>query len=223
MKHTILIVEDNVDTAKNIQLFLEHHGMTCLVSYSGAEGIEAFVSGKFDLVMLDIMLPDGDGFYVCEQIRQYSDVPIIMLTAKVSDDDLTKGLAIGADDYIRKPYSNKEMVARVKAHLRRHVKNEELLIVGPYQHNIANQSISVDGKELALTRTECKLLVQLLSSPARVFSREQLFLLVFEDTHESFERTIDVHLHNIRKKVTQTGLEVHGIKSVYGIGYKLEI
>ena len=197
--------------------------MHCALAHSGAEGIAQFTAGKFDLVILDVMLPDGDGYQVCNKIRQHSDVPIIMLTAKVQDDDLALGLETGADDYIRKPYSNKELVARVKAHLRRHVNKEQQTVVGPYLHDKLSQSITVQGSQLDLTRTEYKLMVHLLCSPGQVFSREQLFLTVFEHTHESFERTIDVHLHNLRKKIAQAGLAQHGIKSVYGMGYKLDI
>jgi len=223
LTHSILIVEDNIETAKNILLYLDFHGFACDLVHSGSLAIEQFHCQQYDLVILDVMLPDVNGHDVCKHIRQTSDVPIIMLTAKVQDQDLSTGLEVGADDYIRKPYSNKELVARVKAHLRRYKKTETSDKLGPYSLNQAGHSISVNGKELTLTQTEYKLMTLLLKSPGQVFSREQLFLSLFEHTSESFERTIDVHLHNLRKKITQLGLQQHGIKSVYGIGYKLEI
>lgn len=216
------MVEDNVETATNIRLFLEHNEFQCELAHTGTAGIEQFKPDMHDLVILDIMLPDLTGYEVCKHIRQFSQVPIIMLTAKVTDQDLSVGLDIGADDYIRKPYSNKELVARVKAHLRRYRNHGQSSGVGPYVNNTTNQTIAVNGNPLTLTGTEYKLMNVLLASPGRVFTREQLYIAVFEHTHESFERTIDVHLHNLRKKIQKAGLIEHGIKSVYGSGYKLD-
>lgn len=223
MKHKILVVEDNVDTATNIRLFLEHNDYLCELVHSGTAAIEQFVPTEHDLVILDIMLPDLSGHEVCSYIRKISTVPIIMLTAKVTDQDLSNGLDIGADDYIRKPYSNKELIARVKAHLRRYHNLTDSNKTGSYEISNINQSIKVNEVELALTVTEYKLMAMLLASPGRIFSREQLYLAVFENTHDSLERAIDVHLHNLRKKIQKAGLREHGIKSVYGSGYKLEM
>lgn len=217
-----MIIEDNLETAKNIQLFLEHHHFNCMLTHTGQSGIKAFQSSHYDLVILDIMLPDGNGFQVCELIRQSSQVPIIMLTAKIAEQDLIKGLNCGADDYIKKPYSNKELVARVQAHLRRNTKSKAVEL-GPYRMNVEQRSLKVNDKELNLTRSEFQFAQALLQQPGRVFSREQLFDQVNEETSESFDRVVDVHMHNLRKKIKAAGISDHKIKSVYGIGYKLDM
>lgn len=222
LKRNILIIEDNIETAKNISLFLEHSGLQCHLAHSGQQGLSSFSTLKIDLIILDIMLPDGDGYHVCKTIRETSDVPIIMLTAKVSESSLVKGLNSGADDYVKKPYSNKELVARVQAHLRRSG-NSELLELGPYSLDLVKRVVLVNDVLLQLTKSEFELARILLQQPGRVFSREQLFDQVNDETSDSFDRTLDVHMHNLRKKVTQAGLKEHKIKSVYGIGYKLDI
>lgn len=219
----ILIVEDNLETAKNIQLFLTHHGYQCHLATTGKSAIEHASQNTYDLIVLDVMLPEGNGLIVCKTIRMTSNVPIIMLTAKVEEKDLISGLNAGADDYIKKPYSNKELVARIKTHLRRYLGTEDILQVGPYTLNKESRSVSANGHVLKLTRTELELLSLLLNQPNRVYSREHLISLACPHPEESFDRTVDVHFHNIRRKIKTTGLAEHGISAVYGIGYKLNI
>ena len=230
-KINILVIEDNIDTAQNIKLYMEHNGFNCTVVHCGLLGVEAFVKGGHDLVVLDRMLPGLDGIAVCKQIRKLSNVPIIMLTAKISDHDLVDGLSSGADEYVKKPYSNKELIARVKAHLRRSESlvavTEDVVHIADYSINKRACIIQFNQQTLTLTKTEYLILAKLLSSPRQVFTREQLFLAAFDSTHESIDRTIDVHLHNLRHKVakiaSQSNNTKHGIKSVYGMGYKLDI
>ena len=227
----ILVIEDNIETAKNIKLYLEHNQLCCDLVHSGTEGVEAFFAKQYDLVILDRMLPDLNGVAVCEKIRKESDIPIIMLTAKITDNDLIDGLGAGADEYVKKPYSNKELVARVKAHLRRSESNNNSVNrgnqssqnIGYYVLNSKACTIKSNEKELALTKTEYLIFEKLLNFPGQVFSREQLFLCAFDSSHESIDRTVDVHLHNLRAKINKSGVEQHGIKSVYGLGYKLDI
>lgn len=217
----ILVIEDNIDTAQTIKLYMQHNEFDCDIVHSGAKGLLMFEQGSFDLVILDRMLPDLNGVLVCEHIRQSSNVPIIMLTAKVSDSDLVDGLTAGADEYVKKPYSNKELVARVKAHLRRSEGRNETHTLGFFTLDKQACTVSVSGQVMTLTKTEYLIMQCLLLSPGQVFSRDQLFETAFGNTHESIDRTVDVHLHNLRKKIVNAGQKQHGIQSVYGLGYKL--
>ena len=185
-----------------------------------------FENLKPDLVLIDRMLPDMDGAKVCRQIRQISDVPMLMLTGKVSSQDLVDGLEAGADEYIKKPFSHVELMARIKAHLRRTKASKQthtIKTVGNYQIDAKAKQISFAQHKLKLTKTEYDLLCKLLSYPERVFTREQLFTSVFNYNSESTDRTVDVHLHNVRRKIEATGVNRHGITAIYGIGYKLNI
>nr|WP_279382621.1 response regulator transcription factor [Acanthopleuribacter pedis] len=215
-----MIVEDNVETARNICLYMEHHGFSCQVTASGAAAVALAKQMPFDLVILDVMLPDLDGFSVCEQIRAQSDMPIIMLTARAESGDLVEGLQRGADEYVKKPYSNKELVARVKAHLRRRQPAATARRIGPFEIDDAAFSARCLDQSLRLTRTEFRLLAAMVRAPERVFSRDQLCRLGLEDPAASGDRGIDVHIHNLRRKITHAGLVNHGITAVYGLGYK---
>ena len=221
-KQRILVFEDNVETARNIRLYLEHHGYHCEISHTGSAGLALLLKEHFHLVILDIMLPDMDGYRICERIRRSSDLPIIMLTARVEDRDLVKGLGRGADDYIKKPYSNKELVARVQAHLRRYAPKGDQARVGPFEWCPGDRRIRHGDRDLGLTKTEYLLFQCLLQAPGRIFSRDQLCDICFDEHGENLDRTIDVHIHNLRKKITAAGLKRHGIKTVYGLGYKWE-
>ncbi len=216
----LLIVEDNPETARNICLYMEHQGFVCTVTASGAAAVALAKQGAFDLVILDVMLPDLDGFAVCAQIRETVDVPIIMLTARVESGDLVQGLDCGADEYVKKPYNNKELVARVKAHLRRRRAPARYQDIGPLRIDAAGRRIFHADRDLGLTRTEYRLLVALIQAPERVFSRDQLAVIGFEEPSGVADRTVDVHIHNLRRKLTRAGMEQHGISAVYGMGYK---
>lgn len=216
----LLIVEDNPETARNICLYMEHQGFDCTVTASGAAAVALAKQESFDLVILDVMLPDLDGFAVCAQIRETGDVPIIMLTARVESSDLVQGLDCGADEYVKKPYNNKELVARVKAHLRRRQPSTRVLQVGPLHIDAAGRRIFHESCDLGLTRTEYRLLAALIQAPERVFSRDQLAVIGFDEPSAVADRTVDVHIHNLRRKLTAAGMEKHGLSAVYGMGYK---
>lgn len=221
--YRVLVIEDNEETAKNIRLYLTHHGYQCQLTHSGAAGLAMFAQERFHLIILDIMLPDLNGYEVCERVRQKSDIPIIMLTAKVTDGDLVHGFEQGANDYVKKPYSNKELMARVKAHLRGYAPENEPQQIGPFALDKEKCLISFEKTPLKLTKTEFLLFQCLLEAPGRVFSRDHLCTVCFADTHESIDRTVDVHVHNLRKKILRAGLKKHGVTSVYGLGYKWEL
>ena len=221
---TILVIEDNQDTLDNLSLFLEHQGYFCICATTGSQGLANFENFKPDLVLLDRMLPDGDGAKICKQIRRVSGIPILMLTGKVGSQDLVDGLEAGADEYIKKPFSHVELMARIKAHLRRikaPKQTHTIKTVGKYQLNVNAKLISFEDRKLKLTKTEFDLLSKLLSHRECVFTREQLFTAVFNYNAESSDRTVDVHLHNVKRKISAISQSHHGITAIYGVGYKL--
>ena len=219
-KQHILIIEDNAETTKNIRLYLEHHGFACLVAHLGSAGLALLEQSAIDLVILDVMLPDMSGLEVCRRIRTRSKVPVIMLTARVGSGDLVDGLDSGADEYVKKPFINKELVARVKAHLRRTPARQAPRKAGPFEICPEKHQVLLDQRNLDLTKTEFMLFQALLSAPERVFSRERLCAICGDEAQIAVDRAVDVHIHNIRKKVSAAGLKDHGITSVYGLGYK---
>ncbi|TDF35802.1 response regulator transcription factor [Alteromonadaceae bacterium M269] len=177
-------------------------------------------------MLIDRMLPDMDGASVCTKIRQTSDVPVLMLTGKVSSQDLVDGLEAGADEYIKKPFSHVELMARIKAHLRRtkvSTQTNTIKAVGSYQIDAKAKQISFAKHKLKLTKTEYDLLYKLLSYPECVFTREQLFTAVFNYNSDSSDRTVDVHLHNVKRKISAISQSHHGITAIYGVGYKLSL
>ncbi len=207
-------------------MFIEHQGYSCICAATGSQGLTNFENFKPDLVLLDRMLPDSDGANVCQQIRQTSGVPILMLTGKVGSQDLVDGLEAGADEYIKKPFSHIELMARIKAHLRRTKVSKQthtIKTVGNYQIDAKAKQISFAKHKLKLTKTEYDLLYKLLSYPERVFTREQLFTAISNYNAESSDRTVDVHLHNVKRKISAISQNHHGITAIYGVGYKLSL
>lgn len=218
----ILIVEDEEKIATLLRDYLEKSGYRSSMLDRG-DGVIAFVRNKApDLILLDIMLPGLDGMEVCREIRKFSSVPIIMITAKVEEIDRLLGLEIGADDYICKPFSPREVVARVKAVLRRMrpVPDEKVLSTGSITLNEEMRQVMVAGQELKLTPSEFKLLKVMMSRPNRVFSRNDLVNLVQGYEFEGYDRTIDTHIKNLRKKIAKLLPDQEIISSVYGEGYK---
>ncbi len=223
-KGEILIVEDEVAIADIVVDYLKRDGFGVEHRVDGGE-VQALVStGRFALILLDVMLPGLDGFELCRALRKTSAIPIIMMTARVEEIDRLIGLELGADDYICKPFSPREVVARVKAVLRRHAPNEQ-------QQKEPNRPLEIDqdsfivrlyGKKIDLTPSEFKLFAALGTKPGRVWSRAQL-LDVFSGEKDVFDRTIDSHVKNIRKKIAQFFPDIDLIQSVYGIGYRIEI
>ena len=218
----ILIIEDEPKIANVVKSYLEREGFVASIAETGEKALR-LIKESYDLIILDLMLPDIDGESICTAIREISDIPIMMLTAKSSEDDRVKGLGIGADDYIVKPFSARELVARVKAHLRRTKKNDDrILSFNRSLLKIDTQSMEVikGGRRIALTHTEFKMLVTLSERPQHVFSRSQLVNIVQGFDFEGYDRVIDAHMKNIRHKIEDDPQKPVFIKTVYGAGYK---
>jgi DNA-binding response OmpR family regulator len=221
-REKILIVEDEKRISDILQAYLEREGYQVTVASTGKSAIKILSDG-FDLVILDLMLPDIDGETICASLREISDIPIIMLTAKSSEDDRVKGLGIGADDYVVKPFSAKELVARVKAHLRRTLSskkkilsfNKEILTINPLTREVTKR-----GHPVSLTSTEFKILLSFAEKPQIVFSRSQIINIVQGFDFEGFDRVIDAHIKNLRQKIEDNTRKPLFIKTVYGSGYK---
>jgi two-component system alkaline phosphatase synthesis response regulator PhoP len=218
----VLVVDDDVKTVELVKLYLERDGYQVLTAYDGIEALRSARKSRPDLIVLDLMLPDIDGFEVCRILRHESDVPIIMLTAKSTDQDKLTGLGLGADDYVTKPFSPKELAARVRAVLRR-IPGErvpEEIRSGELSMNFIKHEAWFAGRPLDLTSVEFKLLGVLASEPGRVFSRTSLIEEALGYDFEGFDRTIDVHVLNLRRKLELDPSHPRYIKTVYGVGYK---
>ena len=220
-KSQILLVEDEAMIAQVQQAYLQNAGYLVHWHDKGDAVIEAVKIQKPDLVLLDIMIPDKkgrDGVALCQEIREFSDVPIMMITAKVEEVDRLIGFENGADDYLCKPFSPKEMVARVKALLRRRVAGstgQSAFVFDP-----AAQVIRYGEQKLDLTPTELRLFNTLLAQPERVFSRDQLIAQAYHDNLDVFDRAVDSHIKNLRKKIAAVLPDVDVVQSVYGMGYR---
>ena len=218
----VLVVDDDVKTVELVKLYLNRDGYRVLTAYDGIEALRLARESHPDLIVLDLMLPSIDGLQVCRTLRDESDVPIIMLTAKTTDQDKLIGLDLGADDYVTKPFSPRELAARVRAILRRlpgergpaEIKHSELTI------NFVKHEAYITGRSLNLTPTEFKILGVLVKEPGRVFNRAQLIEKAFGYDFEGFDRTIDVHILNLRRKLEPDPSHPRYIKTVYGAGYK---
>ena len=223
---TILIVEDETRLASILADYLHASGFA---SHQLAEGlgVAAWVrEHRPDLILLDLMLPGRNGMDICKDIRSFSAVPIIMVTARVEEIDRLLGLELGADDYICKPYSPREVVARVKTILRRCRPQRELQVLDAESPLIVDESrfqASWRGKLLDLTPAEFRLLKTLSHEPGKVFSREQLLNHLYRDHRVVIDRTVDSHIKNLRRKLTETGGQEDPIRSVYGVGYRLDL
>ncbi|MFW2589389.1 response regulator [Sagittula sp. SSi028] len=217
----ILIVEDEIALANILRDYLEAADMQVTHLSTGGEATERALSDTVDLVVLDLMLPEVDGLTICRQVRAASDVPIIMTTAKVEEIDRLLGLELGADDYMCKPFSPRELVARIKAVLRRRPSSTDTQ-VDRLMLDRESWRATVDGQRVDLTPREFRLLDTLSARPGRVFSREQILDLAFPDDADVFDRTIDSHIRNIRRKLAAVAEDFSPIRSVYGVGYAYE-
>ncbi len=222
----ILLVEDEKTIREAVVAYLEREGYWVTAVGDGRQAIEQFAKHRFDLVVLDLMLPEVSGEQVCRVIRDASDVPIIMLTAKGETEDRVAGLELGADDYLVKPFSPRELVARVRALLRRaHVDEEpqrDRLVFGTLEIDTAGHKAFVDGEEIDLTASEFKLLTTLARYPGRVYSRMELVEKVLGYDFEGYERTIDSHVKNLRAKLRDDPREPTFIYTVHGVGYRFD-
>ena len=220
---TILIIEDEIELVRVLRSYLEQANFTVLSAVQGDTGLNLWVNKHPDLVILDLNLPGMDGLDVAREMRRKSDTPIIMVTARVEETDRLIGLELGADDYITKPFSPREVVARVRAVLRRaglpRAKNN-VLRSGSLEIDLDAHTVSREEETIDLTPTEFKLLETLASQPGRVFSRLQLLEESQGDAYEGYERTIDAHIKNLRGKIEPDTKNPYYIETVFGIGYR---
>ncbi|NOU50382.1 response regulator [Pseudoalteromonas sp. JBTF-M23] len=218
--HHILIVEDDFDIAEQLILFFKASGFETSHIADGGLVVDWVKLNQPDAIVMDIMLPNQDGVECMKQIRQFSMVPIVMVTAKVAEADRLKGLEFGADDYVCKPFSAAELVMRIKAILRRCTPNEQTQ--QKVAVNESELSICIVGKPLVLTKVEFDIFLLLYKAPSRVFSRQQILDLIQPDNFDISDRVIDSHIKNIRKKIKQLGFCAKLIGSVYGAGYRYD-
>lgn len=224
----ILVVDDEAKILKMVSDYLEAVGFEVTGAPDGITALKKYRETEFDLIVLDFMMPGIDGIDVIRRIREDSSVPIVMLTARAEENDKLMGLEIGADDYIVKPFSIKELAARIRAVLRRAGKGGELnsqsaekIKYSNLEMNTVKRSLTRDGEAIDLTMVQFELLKALLLSPGRVFTRGDLLGVLQEASYESYERTIDVHIKNIRKAIEPVPSDPQYILTVWGVGYKL--
>ena len=217
----ILIVDDEIKITQVIKAYLDKEGYNCIVANNGEQALEYFYNNNFDLIILDRMIPDISGEDICKKIRETSMVHIIMLTAKIEDDDRIDGFNIGCDDYVCKPFNVKELVLRVKAVFRKMGENKDILkFSDELEINMLSHNVKVRGESVILTNTEYKILLLLAKNPSRVFSREQLLELTIDEHYEKMDRIIDAHIKNLRQKIELDTKKATIIQTVYGVGYK---
>ena len=220
---TILIIEDEVNLNKILSDYLRHNGFLPISTHTGKEGLTQWQEARPDLILLDLNLPDMDGLDVARTLRKSSQTPIIMVTARQEELDKLIGLELGADDYISKPFSPREVVARVKAVLRRckgQNDNEEIIRLGEISIDLDSHTVELKGVKLDLTPAEFNLLFQLACRPGKVFTRIELLQATQGACYIGYERTIDVHIMNLRHKIRQIDPDRCYIQTVFGQGYR---
>lgn len=226
MSAKVLIVDDDKNICELLRLYLEKDGYATVIANNGDEAVKAFNAQEPDIILLDVMLPKLDGWQVCREIRKTSQVPIIMLTAKGETFDKVFGLELGADDYITKPFDSKEVVARIKAVMRRGVKAAEnadkVVKYDKLVINLTNYELWVDGKQIDTPPKELELIYHLASNPNRVFTRDQLLDAVWSFDYYGDSRTVDVHVKRLREKLEGVS-DKWSLKTVWGVGYKFEV
>lgn len=221
---TIAIVEDEPKLASILEDYLQADGYQTQCYGDGSVALQSLLENPVDFILLDLMLPGTDGMEICREIRKVSNVPIIMITAKIEEIDRLLGLEIGADDYVCKPFSPREVVARVKTVLRRTAisNNQESPNEAYFRLDESTASVHIGQQECSLTSVELNLLKTLQSSPGRIFNRNQLMTRIYPDNRIVSDRTIDSHVKKLRQKLEALDAEQQYIHSVYGIGYKFE-
>ena len=225
VKTKILVVDDEAKIVEVVKAYLEAEGFEVFEASNGREAFKVFAEAEPDLVLLDLMLPDVTGEEICIQLRKTSRVPIIMLTAKVTEDAVLRGLEIGADDYVTKPFSPKQLMARVKALLRRSEDDKGLMAHtllsedGELKVDLYRHQVKIGGFAASVTPNEFNILSLLIRNPHRVFSREELIEKCFGDEYDGFDRVIDTHIKNLRQKIEEDPRDPKYIKTVHGVGY----
>jgi len=219
----ILIVEDDANTASLVKTYLEREGFSTITAADGEKALRLAKQQKPGFVILDIMLPKVDGWEVCRQLRTFSNVPVLMLTAREEEIDRVTGLSLGADDYVVKPFSPRELVARVKAILRRvhstSVEKSEKLVYGRLELDLEKHRVSLHGRTVNLTATEYKLLQTLMQAPGRVFSRNELLDVLYKRGEIVVDRVVDVHIGKLRQKLEIQPSQPRYILTARGFGY----
>ena len=226
MEYTVLGADDEVEILDSLELFLGKEGIRLIKADNGISALELFKEKKPNMLLLDVMMPGLDGFSVLRKVREISHVPVIMLTAKAEDYDKILGLELGADDYISKPFNPMEVVARIKAQLRRnydyHEKFDKVYKAFGIELNTDAKSVTAGGESIALTGTEYKILELLMPHPGHIFTKQQISEYVWENDYAADDSTIMVHISNLRNKLKKADKEASMIKAVKGLGYKFE-
>ena len=224
----ILVCDDEKDIVNALRIYLEAEGYDCLCCYSGCDAIEALEKNDVQLILLDIMMPGMDGIAVINKIREWSNVPVIFLSAKAEDTDKILGLNLGADDYVTKPFNPVELMARVRSQIRRYTRlggspeHEEIYRVGGIVLDDLKKTVTLDDEEIKLTPTEYEILRLLLKNPGRVFRPDAIYRAVRNEEPYGAEASIAVHIRHLREKLEIDPAEPRYIKAVWGQGYKLE-
>ena len=223
----ILVVDDDKNICEIIRLYLEKEGFEVIIANDGQQAVELFKEKTPSVVVLDVMMPKMDGFQVCREIRRVSSIPVIMLTAKGETFDKVLGLELGADDYMVKPFENKELVARIKAVLRRYEPKDDAdkeIIYPNIVINLTNYELKINGDVIDIPPKELELLYYLATNPNKVFTREQLLETVWGFDYFGDSRTVDVHVKRLREKLDLAGPDQNWqLKTVWGVGYKFEV
>ena len=224
----VLIVEDDPHTRELVRVYLDREGHDVLTAENGIDGLRVAREEAPDIILLDLMLPGMDGRDVCQSLRVESDVPIVMLTARVQEGDRLEGFDLGADDYITKPFSPREVVARIRAVLRRAARDRQdeerqmgELAIGDVRVDLRNRSVTSGEADVKTTPTEFRLLTLFAKEPGRVFTRDQIIERAFGYDYDGFDRTVDVHVSSLRRKLEATNGGKRIIHTVYGVGYRV--
>jgi DNA-binding response OmpR family regulator len=222
----LLLVDDDPDLLYTLEKYLQQAGYNTVIANNGKSAIDVFDTEKPEAALIDVMMPEMDGFEVVKKIRSVSTIPIILLTARSDETDKIVGLELGADDYVTKPFSPREVVARIKTIMRRgnpnQQENQSEITIGAITVDKNTRSVTRENFPIQLTKTEFDILVTLMESPEQVFTRDQIIDKVLGYTYEGFERTIDAHVRNLRKKIEPDANNPNYIKTVFGVGYKIE-
>lgn len=225
MANKVLVVDDEKLIVKGLKFSLEQDGMEVDAAYDGQEAVDKIRDNDYDMVLLDIMLPVIDGMQVCQQVREFSQVPIIMLTAKGDDMDKILGLEYGADDYITKPFNILEVKARIKAILRRNSKkempksNSSVIVAGDMRVDCDGRRVYISGKEINLTAKEFDIIELLIKNPGKVYGRDALLKIVWGEDYPGDARTVDVHVRRLREKIEENPSEPKYVHTRWGVGY----
>ena len=230
MSYRILVAEDDNDIVEILRLYLENEGFELVISRDGQEALEKFEKNDIDVALIDIMMPKLNGYELIKKVRDTSNIPIIVMSAKNMDSDKILGLTLGADDYLTKPFNPLEVVARIKSQLRRFYdlntnvveETNNIITVGELVMDPSNLSVNKNGKEINLTPTEFKILSLMMRTPGKIYTKMQIFENINGDYYESDDNTLMVHISKIREKIEDDPKSPKYLKTVRGLGYKIE-